>query len=144
MKKFRWYTNGKLNIKVYDDSIVEADFTPGFTVQKNYRKHDKNEKLFKQFAKEKKLNSLQNRIDSLCKTKSFDEVYDILKFNNFLDAFLKDLVLERYLIHQIATMPKFFSTIASQLNDLYNENALLKNRVSVKTYFLAALYQTSQ
>lgn len=144
MKKFRWYTNGKLNIKVYNDSIIEADFTPGFTVQKSYKKHDRNEKLFKQFAKEKKLNSLQNRIDSLCKTKSFDEVYDTVKFNNFLDTFLKDLVLERYLIHQIMTMPKFFSTIASQLNDLYDRNALLKNRASVKTYFFAALCRTSQ
>lgn len=130
-KKFRWYTNGKMNLKVYDDTVIDAGFVPGFTPAKTYRKNRK-----RSLPRRYKLNGLQSRIDRMCHTKTFDMIYNELKFDNdFMNGYLKDLILERCLIYQLSTMPRFFSTIVSQLEDLYERNPQLKSRDSVKDYF---------
>lgn len=137
MNSFYWCTNGKTNLKISSLAEMPAGFHQGFTTFR-FRSHSASEKEFQKFAKKHKLNSMQNRIDEMCKTKSYDEIYSLLKFeDDFLNAYLEDLVLERCLMRQMMTMPKFFDTIASQLRDLYTKNSALKNRDSVKSYFLA-------
>lgn len=143
MKKFKWYTNGKLNLKVYENTIIDANFKPGFTPKKHYIKRKSLEIDFKNFSKKYKLNSLQNRIDAKCRVLPCEELYKIFIFKNeLLNSYLKDLILERYFIYQMSIMPKFFDTITIQLKDLYNKNPLLKNRDSVKKYFEQIVYNS--
>lgn len=142
MRSFEWYTNGKVNIKLYDGAVLEngTSFYKGFTPKKKYTKHNKKaEHAKRNVAKSLRTGSLQNRVDEMCKTKSYDEIVEQLRTgNSIVDSYLEDLVLERCLIFQLSKMPKFFETIVGQLRDLYARNPALQSRTSVKEYMSQA------
>lgn len=166
MRQFEWYTNGNKNKKVFIGQEVPEGFKKGFSLKKstkdrksytmklaaperlNERRQAASEKLLAsmevRLSKTLGFKTVDKKIRALVRNHSVEDVYSKLKFSDYNDDFilnrcLRTLIVERTLIFQLDSMPKYYKTIFESLEELYTKNPLLQKRSSVQNYFLSSI-----
>ena len=152
MKK--WYNDGKINKKIGDNETIPEGFVEGFLKpktkkRKNYAEYGKIKKMYRLSQRETVLlrslgiNKKLKDIDLLSKKGySLNDIYYKTKLDDafqFTNDRLTQIIIEKLLIAQLETYPKFLNTITESLVKLYEKEPELQNRLSYEDYLLCSI-----